>query len=490
MYVIQVYKRGFTMENDNMENNNIVHSSDRQHKNLILTYFEFGRSMVEMLGVLAIMGVLTYGVVSGLKSAFDKHKANSIIQAISRRATVLSADKALGSSFSSDDSFGSDTSYTISCFNTEGPSTFYCTVYAVGQNVCNKVLAMNWKQPTAIAPTTCSDKTNMTFLFGETFNGAGTICNTDDDCDKDCFKCDTQKHTCSKTNCKNNEKCAIDVSGNVWNNALAFKNRCCPPNQQVNGHCCDSVGTLPDGTKTCCWPSSSGCCPIGQFWGANACYSCNDPQRRSDSRTASLIGQGRPCAICPNRLRAGVYCYLNTTPDNPSDSCPDPDSSVINNQCVCPEDKPMQDWDGYCYTCEDAVGKKIRGRVEALSGTKQVAICEACNWAYDIDTCTQCTAGQVSVFQTWTLPDNSTFQRRESGSDTLPDGQVISAHTSRGRCIHCANIKIQTIPNKNQCESCDHTKWTGTSETEGSCDCDTGYTYVVHENGTGECQPN
>jgi len=138
MYVIQVYKRGFTMENDNMENNNIVHSSDRQHKNLILTYFEFGRSMVEMLGVLAIMGVLTYGVVSGLKSAFDKHKANSIIQAISRRATVLSADKALGSSFSSDDSFGSDTSYTISCFNTEGPSTFYCTVYAVGQNVCNK----------------------------------------------------------------------------------------------------------------------------------------------------------------------------------------------------------------------------------------------------------------------------------------------------------------------------------------------------------------
>ena len=37
---------------------------------------ERGRSMVEMLGVLAIVGVLSIGAISGYTYAMSKHRAN------------------------------------------------------------------------------------------------------------------------------------------------------------------------------------------------------------------------------------------------------------------------------------------------------------------------------------------------------------------------------------------------------------------------------
>ncbi len=50
-----------------------------------------GRSMVEMLGVLAIIGVLSVGGIAGYKMAMNKHRANEILQGASMRAMVVSA---------------------------------------------------------------------------------------------------------------------------------------------------------------------------------------------------------------------------------------------------------------------------------------------------------------------------------------------------------------------------------------------------------------
>lgn len=44
---------------------------------------ESGRSMVEMLGVLAIIGVLSVGGVAGYKTALNKYRANEVAQAVS-----------------------------------------------------------------------------------------------------------------------------------------------------------------------------------------------------------------------------------------------------------------------------------------------------------------------------------------------------------------------------------------------------------------------
>ena len=43
---------------------------------------ESGRSMVEMLGVLAIIGVLSIGGIAGYTMAMNKYKANNIVHAV------------------------------------------------------------------------------------------------------------------------------------------------------------------------------------------------------------------------------------------------------------------------------------------------------------------------------------------------------------------------------------------------------------------------
>ncbi len=47
-----------------------------------------GRSMIEMLGVLAIIGVLSIGGLAGYTMAMERHKANQILDYVSRCAVL------------------------------------------------------------------------------------------------------------------------------------------------------------------------------------------------------------------------------------------------------------------------------------------------------------------------------------------------------------------------------------------------------------------
>ena len=62
--------------------------------------FENGRSMVEMLGVLAVMGVLSVGGVAMYTSAMNKHQANELMNAVSMRLMTLAAQRAQGTQLS------------------------------------------------------------------------------------------------------------------------------------------------------------------------------------------------------------------------------------------------------------------------------------------------------------------------------------------------------------------------------------------------------
>ena len=55
---------------------------------------EKGRSMVEMLGVLAIIGVLSVGGIYGYTVAMNKYKANEIVQVASMLATLARSGNA------------------------------------------------------------------------------------------------------------------------------------------------------------------------------------------------------------------------------------------------------------------------------------------------------------------------------------------------------------------------------------------------------------
>ena len=56
---------------------------------------EFGRSMVEMLGVLAIIGVLSVGGIAGYTTAMNSHRANEAVNNATRLAMLLSSKRLL-----------------------------------------------------------------------------------------------------------------------------------------------------------------------------------------------------------------------------------------------------------------------------------------------------------------------------------------------------------------------------------------------------------
>ena len=55
------------------------------------TVNEMGRTLVEMLSVLAIMGILSITAVWAYNNAMNKHKANTLIDEAQKRAVVVAA---------------------------------------------------------------------------------------------------------------------------------------------------------------------------------------------------------------------------------------------------------------------------------------------------------------------------------------------------------------------------------------------------------------
>ena len=64
-------------------------------KNLIKSFTnvqddnEIGRSMVEMLGVLAVIGILSVAGIAAYSIAMNKHHANELLNEASKRATLV-----------------------------------------------------------------------------------------------------------------------------------------------------------------------------------------------------------------------------------------------------------------------------------------------------------------------------------------------------------------------------------------------------------------
>ena len=58
---------------------------------------EQGRSMVEMLGTLSIVGVLSAGAIGGYSYAMNKHRTNELIYEATKRAQWVGTQLELGS---------------------------------------------------------------------------------------------------------------------------------------------------------------------------------------------------------------------------------------------------------------------------------------------------------------------------------------------------------------------------------------------------------
>lgn len=120
-------------------------------------YTEHGRSMIEMLGVLAIIGILSLGAIAGYRLGISKHRANETVNELNRLATIIATqmhNENVSDAIFDDVPDKSEMGYALdSGFSPDPTKTDYfeLAVYDMPTSVCENILSMNWATPTAIS---------------------------------------------------------------------------------------------------------------------------------------------------------------------------------------------------------------------------------------------------------------------------------------------------------------------------------------------------
>ena len=188
--------------------------------------YESGRSMVEMLGTLAIIGVLSVGAIAGYSYGMNKYRANQTMHDISLRTVDLMTQASQGRATLSLAEWDKET--TIYDFANPAYSDDGLIMFDVGatkkmpQSVCqmvfeglsNMAVQIDINDSVATSQDNCGNDNTMTFYFagggtgttdtgGETEEQCGsTVCGT-------CQKCDSATETCVTVS-DYEAKCTVD----------------------------------------------------------------------------------------------------------------------------------------------------------------------------------------------------------------------------------------------------------------------------------------
>ena len=283
---------------------------------------ETGRSMIEMLGVLAIIGVLSIAGVGGYQWALVKYRANETMNELNMRALSLShqliggnysreelnalCEKDLTDGFSEETGLGYRVNAYLGC---PGLDYFEIYVEGVGSKECRQLMK-DYLTPLCI-------------VAGE--RGSGT---------------DWETCLIDESQCGSDEE--VDMAF-IYNNDLVNGERSCPARSEFNPgdyrcHC--GGGTYVD--KGACE------CPAGYQWNddTNACFeSLCDP-----GFFESLSGA---CVPCDEDSKLQIND--NTAARNTCLKCGNRQLNSYNGvlKCVknCGEDEFMDRY-GTCYPCD------------------------------------------------------------------------------------------------------------------------------------------
>ena len=198
-----------------------------------------GRSMVEIISMLAIAGVLSIGIAFGFSYAKDKHEANVLLND-ARLAYMDTANEhttTLPTGWKEITSFKPKTSYEMYTAKDEKGETFVLT-RNIPQGVCNRLLevqvtdTLTFFDKFGYILSECLENTDIIFAFaGKAF---GSACQTNEDCGAS-FNgfCDTQYGICRQCD-----------SGTVINES---QTECMP--------------TCPQPELSCTYQNYGWCCP-------------------------------------------------------------------------------------------------------------------------------------------------------------------------------------------------------------------------------------
>lgn len=340
---------------------------------------ESGRSMVEMLGVLAIMGVLAIGGIAGYRWAMDKYRSNDTIKELSERAVVYSQQmireaKTLSSAeFNPADRTRLGYGLTAEVL-TEAPKFFEIGLTDVPQRVCQNIVNEDWLLPVALSVNgvddigdgvDCGEETNaMAFVFHQDLEQERLSEGTS-------RPEETDSETESVTETESESMSSIDQT------CISTNKGCIPCDslEGIAGHWgaegCESIcGSMRSSILygSNCWLTQ---CPNGyvhDFLNFGTCVPCSQTAGSSDLEDLNIIKA--ECQACGNTFYDG-YCIPNSRTDTDtitvtetwtdthtvtdSGSWPE-ETGTTTGMCdptgQCCGDTPLRLWDNSCVACD------------------------------------------------------------------------------------------------------------------------------------------
>ena len=196
---------------------------------------QFGRSMIEMLGVLAIIGVLSIGGLLGYRRAVNNHQANVILDDVNRFAFVI-----LENSYSFENNSYFDVDFTKTSdyqmtAHIEQSNQFSIIVMDVPRGVCESLLpkaAVEYKVRVASADSEnplaegglydstqadlCEDSNNVVLYFGDTDN-------LNPPADDEIIACESYADCCRGCFCHFTHPSSTEATGNGKGECRALK---------------------------------------------------------------------------------------------------------------------------------------------------------------------------------------------------------------------------------------------------------------------------
>ena len=277
---------------------------------------ETGRSMVEMLGVLAIIGVLSVGGVYGYGVAMKKHKANELLHQASMLAATVSAQiESLGGDLPEKiTDFGSTNygTFSTSVSQTEDKKKFVLTIQDVDSAVCDQLKKGGMVQGVDCKAGSSEGKKNAEITYyknlatteaeGEKSPTGGTVdiackdvvCGTQQKCiGGECFNSE-----CSDSNCE------CFMPGINSRECSQAKPYCLINDAEMRLECASTA----EGTS---------CTDGAECSGTDAPYCNSDTKKCSKQSKGALCGEPLKCgsdapycveSICLNSCEEGKTC--------------------------------------------------------------------------------------------------------------------------------------------------------------------------------------
>lgn len=205
--------------------------------------------MMEMLGVLSIIGVLSIGALLGYNYAITKYKSNTTINDLNRFVVIVTQQMVMGRDRLDLSEANNKTTlnYPASAYYLEDDRYFEIALAEVPAKVCRQILRENLKGPVVIKVNDYAyvgdtgicevddegSPVEMVFQYVSDLDSDelpyGT-CKVDADCVGDCVRCN-EDGLCVST-CIGNERCAQDMA--------TGQKLCCPKEKREGPYCCET----------------------------------------------------------------------------------------------------------------------------------------------------------------------------------------------------------------------------------------------------------